>query len=180
MDRDAVKKEIQLSSELSLILRLAEASDIQAISVLLKLCADWLEGEGYTHWKVYQDGPDCEDDVANGRVYCAFDTKQELVSTFTLAEESPAYAEGAFEEHWKEPGATASFFKKLAVNPKHHGNGIGKELLKQAESISREHGAKYLRLDINPSIRWLVDYYLKLGFELRAEIPAGIILEKDL
>jgi ribosomal protein S18 acetylase RimI-like enzyme len=171
---------IKVSAGLSLNLRLARESDIPEIANVMKSCADWLEHCGYSHWKVYQSGPDCDKDVSNGKVYCAFDEEKNLVATFTITHESPLYANGTFDKHWKDPSANAKFFKKLAVLPSYHGNGIGKALLTEAEKISRKQGATFLRLDINPNIVWLGDYYMKLGFEHRADLPAGIIYEKSI
>ncbi|MCB0351918.1 MAG: GNAT family N-acetyltransferase [Bdellovibrionales bacterium] len=180
MDISANEQIVNISADMQLSVRLARDSDIPAIAHVMKSCADWLEGEGYTHWKVYQSGPKCEEDVANGKVYCAFGADRTLIATFTIAHESPPYAKGIFEDHWEVPDATARFFKKLAVLPNFHGNGIGKGLLQEAERISRKQGATYMRLDINPGIPWLGDYYRELGFEQRAELAAGVIFEKAL
>lgn len=174
------EKIVQPSPDLALTLRLARLSDVPELDRVMKACAHWLEQEGYTHWDVYKDGSHSEEDVSAGKVYCAFDKSRSLIATFTIAHDSPPYAEGSFDAHWEDSKSQARFFKKPAVDPGYHSHGIGKALLNEAEDISRKAGAHYLRLDINPGIPWLGDYYQKLGFVYRARLPAGIIYEKSL
>ena len=180
MDLTSLETSVQVSPEVDLTLRLARESDLPELDRLMKVCADWLEAEGYSHWKVYQSGSQSEQDVEAHKVYCAFDGDSSIVATFTLSHDSPPYAQGSFDPYWEDPQATARFFKKMAVHPDFHGQGIGKALLTEAESISRSQGAKYLRLDINPGIPWLGDYYQRLGFAHRGDLLAGIIFEKML
>jgi GNAT superfamily N-acetyltransferase len=56
-----------------------------------------------------------------------------------------------------------AWIDELFVAPSHHGKGIGTQLLDLAETISREHHAKVLHLEVNHG-NPAIDLYRRRGF----------------
>ena len=57
-----------------------------------------------------------------------------------------------------------AFLRGLMVHPSARRKGIGTELMKEAERISRENGIKEMELDADLKAGWLVGWYERLGF----------------
>ncbi|MFZ4506349.1 MAG: GNAT family N-acetyltransferase [Fimbriimonas sp.] len=73
------------------------------------------------------------------------------------------------------PGEGELWVNLLSVAPEERGQGLGEQLLSEAEAFAREHGASYLTLEA-VHVGKLITYYLGIGFtELeRNLIPAGV------
>jgi ribosomal protein S18 acetylase RimI-like enzyme len=64
-------------------------------------------------------------------------------------------------------------FGMLAADPGHRGRGIGRELVRFAEELSRERGLETMRLELlvpktwtHPSKRFLHEWYTRLGYRV--------------
>lgn len=58
------------------------------------------------------------------------------------------------------------YFHGLSVTPDKRRQGIGTELVDDAEKLGKELGRKRFRLNIDkPYKDWLYDYYINLGYE---------------
>jgi GNAT superfamily N-acetyltransferase len=72
----------------------------------------------------------------------------------------------------RAPEAKAGYFGLLAVDPAEQGRGIGRDLIRFAEDVSRERGADWMELRLlvpgagtNPGKTLLYDWYSRLGYE---------------
>ena len=65
---------------------------------------------------------------------------------------------------WGEKPPDAGYAHKLAIKPVYAGQGIGREMLKWAETKARATGRKYLRLNCIVADRKIREYYENAGF----------------
>jgi GNAT superfamily N-acetyltransferase len=59
--------------------------------------------------------------------------------------------------------------ENLAVSPKHHGQGLGRRMLVQAEHIGRVLGYTEIKLATNQAFTGNVDFYRRMGFAIERE-----------
>lgn len=103
--------------------------------------------------------------VQNNEVFVAA-VRNELVGCFSV--------HWRYEEMWGEQfHEDAGYVHRLCVSRKRKGEGIGRELIRYAESYVQAKGKSWLRLDCmadNPSLN---SYYSRLGFVLQGRFDAG-------
>jgi GNAT superfamily N-acetyltransferase len=74
---------------------------------------------------------------------------------------------------WREPDAPALCVYGLAVLPERYRTGAGTQLMRFCESLARNVGLRYVRLDAfeaNPASN---GFYLSLGYEHRGSLVVG-------
>jgi|GEM_PF-210166 len=64
----------------------------------------------------------------------------------------------------------------LAVAPKHHRRGIGRQLLAKVESTLRERGCPKVNLQVRASNREVVEFYRRCGYEVEERMSLGKLL----
>lgn len=69
------------------------------------------------------------------------------------------------------PRADHLWIENLAVSPEHHGQGLGRAMLRQAEAVARELGHTVIKLGTNQAFASNVDFYLRTGFAIEREEP---------
>ena len=60
-----------------------------------------------------------------------------------------------------------AFIKGLTVHPSVRQQGIGTELLKEAERVARKNNVSFMELDADIKNQWLQCWYKKNGFEIK-------------
>jgi drug/metabolite transporter (DMT)-like permease/ribosomal protein S18 acetylase RimI-like enzyme len=65
----------------------------------------------------------------------------------------------------------SGYFGLLAVSPTDQGRGLGRSLVKAAESLCRSKGCRSMTLDVVDSRRELFSFYARLGYEVAGERP---------
>lgn len=63
-------------------------------------------------------------------------------------------------------GTSLARLYSLAISPNHQGQGIGRQLLSEAERLSEAHRCVYLRLEVDPRNHAAIALYESQGFEL--------------
>ncbi|MGX7705303.1 GNAT family N-acetyltransferase [Methylobacterium sp. Gmos1] len=69
------------------------------------------------------------------------------------------------------PRADHLWVENLAVAPEHHGQGLGRTMLRRAEEIARELGHTTIKLGTNQAFAGNVDFYRRAGFAVEHEEP---------
>jgi ribosomal protein S18 acetylase RimI-like enzyme len=57
-----------------------------------------------------------------------------------------------------------AYFGMFAVRPGLQGGGVGSQLLKEAETLAAEHGARYVEMTVISTRSELIDFYLRRGY----------------
>ena len=70
-----------------------------------------------------------------------------------------------------------AWIDELFVEPSHRGKGIGTQLLDLAETVSREHHAKFLHLEVNHGNR-AIELYRRRGFTEHERFLMSKVLDK--
>jgi transcriptional regulator GlxA family with amidase domain/predicted GNAT superfamily acetyltransferase len=144
----------------ALAIRRATAEDVDCIRSLLIDAAQWIHSaHGFWQWRVEN-------------------FEREIVEAFVRDHEVFVAAfgnepVGCFSVHWghekiwgEQFHEDAGYVHRLCVSRKRKGEGIGRELIRYAESYIGDKGKSWLRLDCmadNPSLN---AFYLSLGFVL--------------
>ncbi|MDQ3862993.1 MAG: GNAT family N-acetyltransferase [Actinomycetota bacterium] len=96
--------------------------------------------------------------IEAGEMYLA-EIAGQAVGTFAL--------QWSDEETWSRVPDDAGYVHGLAIRRDYSGVGVGRELLRRAESLAAKSGKRYLRLDCVAENRGLNDYYQRAGFGYR-------------
>lgn len=82
------------------------------------------------------------------------------------------------------PRADHLWIENLAVSPAHHGQGLGRRMLRHAEDVARTLGHPTVRLATNQAFAGNVAFYRRAGFVVEREEPfrggVGVYLAKTL
>jgi len=144
--------------------RLATASDLEALVALLDACVREMQGRGLDQWDaIYPSRATLEADVAAGTLYRAARAGGggELVGSLTLNQhQDPEYA----EVPWQVTAQPVAVVHRLMVNPGAQRQGLGRFLMRHAEQRARELGFRTLRLDTYLANDRALALYRGLGY----------------
>jgi ribosomal protein S18 acetylase RimI-like enzyme len=152
----------------ALAIRRATDEDVDGIRNLLIDAAQWIHSaHGFWQWRVESfEREIVEAFVRDHEVFVAT-LRNEPVGCFSV--------HWSTEEIWGEQfHEDAGYVHRLCVSRKRKGEGIGRDLIRYAESYIRARGKSWLRLDCmadNPSLN---AYYVGLGFVLKGRFDASI------
>ncbi|MCT1403715.1 GNAT family N-acetyltransferase [Paenibacillus sp. p3-SID867] len=153
-------------SESLAILR-ATYEDVDGIRSLFIDAAQWIHSvHGFWQWRVESFEREIVDAfVRDNEVFVAV-LRNELVGCLSV--------HWVYEEIWGEQfHEDAGYVHRLCVSHKRKGEGIGRELIRYAESYVRANGKSRLRLDCMADNPRLNSYYVNLGFVLQGRFDAG-------
>jgi putative intracellular protease/amidase/N-acetylglutamate synthase-like GNAT family acetyltransferase len=151
----------------ALVIRRGTDEDVDGIRSLLIDAAQWIHSAyGFWQWRVESfEREIVEGFVRDNEVFVAA-LRNKLVGCFSV--------HWGYEEIWGEQfHEDAGYVHRLCVSRERKGEGIGRELIRYAESYLRAKGKSWLRLDCmadNPSLN---AYYVSLGFVLQGRFDAG-------
>ncbi len=157
----------------------ARPSDLDTVIDILEEVASWLASRGIDQWRPGTFlGPRYEsiaDQVNRGEVYLAtLDGKP--VGTLTLQWEDKKF--------WGDVPDDAAYVHRIAIRRAYAGKGLGRRLLRWAESAAAAAGKNFLRLDCMAENSALCEYYERASFECRGEIQGkgwrGRLYEKRI
>lgn len=103
--------------------------------------------------------------VSPGRHY--FDCEGTILACFDPQSDGDAYD--------ARPNPEPLYLSDLVVDSCDHGSGVGRRLLREAESHTRQAGAKYIRLSVEAGDTAALNPYAKEGFS-----ESDLYLEKTL
>lgn len=147
-------------------IRLATSADIPALLTLLKHVVPLMQAAGNFQWDdTYPNAAVFGDDIAKQQLWVA-DINGQLagVSAITTDQE-PEYAQVGWNIN--EPAIVTH---RLAVDPSFRGQGVGKALLQQAETVAHEQGIPRLRIDTNTQNQVTQKLFPAAGYVFAGEI----------
>ncbi|MFS0722407.1 GNAT family N-acetyltransferase [Paenibacillus sp. 1P07SE] len=150
----------------SLAIRRATVDDVEGILFLLTDAARWIHtAHGFWQWRVESfTFENVHTFVQDHEVFVALQG-HELVGCFSV--------QWGYEIIWGEQyHEHAGYVHRLCVSRHRKGKGIGRELLRYAESYIHAQGKRWIRLDCmadNPSLN---AYYTSLGFVRQGRFDA--------
>lgn len=143
----------------------AEKADLDPVLSILDEAARWLASRGIEQWK---PGTFRRQRIAgrieSGEMYLA-ELDGRYVGTLAL--------QWADEETWGEIAPDAAYIHGLAIRREFAGRGLGRELLRWAESRAALADKAYLRLDCGAQNPALNEYYEQAGFGFRGRTWVG-------
>ncbi|WP_329618802.1 MULTISPECIES: GNAT family N-acetyltransferase [Methylobacterium] len=71
----------------------------------------------------------------------------------------------------RSSGPDHLWVQNLAVSPAHHGQGLGRAMLRRAEDVARSLGHGAIKLVTNPAFAGNVEFYRRAGFVVEREEP---------
>ena len=126
------------------MIREATNKDIDAILEVTKSCARYMIEHHIFQWNEYYPNRKAfENDIKRNELY-VLELNNELVgcvvvSTFMDPEYIPI--------QWLTPNKNNSYIHRLAIHPKHQGNGYAQQLMDFAEKWAKENNSISVRLD---------------------------------
>jgi 8-oxo-dGTP diphosphatase len=156
-------------------LRPATADEIDPFIALLEDAAQWMCARGIDQWRPGSM-------IAQRRAFERAQNAGELL----VAEESGRIVGGALlralpDPIWADqPEPAALYLGKLVVARDHVGDGLGERILRAAEDVARERGARWLRLDCVASNESLAHYYQRRGYYPRGTVDGLLRHDKRL
>ncbi len=139
--------------------RKCQAGDFEAIYVLLHQLWPGREFHRETLLKIFSQGlkSDLED------YYCAEENGR-VIGYCSVRFRASFWVEGCL-----------GYIGELIVDQAHRKAGIGKDLLKAVIARARERGCKRVELDSAFSRLEAAEFYLKMGFEKRANLFSRVV-----
>ena len=159
---------------MSIVVRIATESDIDAIEHLYNDLNDYLEThENYPRWKkgVYPIREDAEEALAKGDLYLAIIDGNVAGTVVYSDEQEDAYCEVEWQIEFDVP---VIIICKLAVHPKYFGCGVGKALLDYAVCVGEQRNSKAIRLDVYEENLPAIRLYEKCGFKDMGLVDLGL------
>ena len=140
-------------------LRLANKKDLPYLKIMFKKIIDNMTKNNIKIWNKYYPFEEFKDEIEQERLYLLVQ-EGDIVSAFVLFEN----IEGQENFNWKE-AKPAVYMGSLGVNVEFLKKGIGTLSLEKAKELSKQRGAKYLRLTAAESNGIAINFYLKNGFK---------------
>lgn len=150
-------------------IRLATPADIPALLSLLRHVVPQMQASGNFQWDdTYPNATVFSNDIAKEQLWVAdIDGQLAGVSAIT-SDQEPEYAQVGWDVN--EPAIVTH---RLAVDPEFRGQGVGKALLQQAETVARERGISRLRIDTNTHNLVTQKLFPTAGYVFAGEIGLG-------
>ncbi|PIR43404.1 hypothetical protein COV24_03085 [candidate division WWE3 bacterium CG10_big_fil_rev_8_21_14_0_10_32_10] len=169
----------------------ATEKNLDEVWLIISECAYWLQSKGMNHWtecytrEVFLEKLRSE----NFEVYL-LSKKDPVVATITIGKKCPQYyienEEGVnYIPNFKDPESQeVLYITALGVRPKYQGRGYAKSLMTFAEQQARTTGVKYIRFDARGDYTKLVEFYTKLGYRIKGDMPDPdspyLLFEKEI
>lgn len=149
------------------IFRSAELSDVDAVFQLYKKRICWMNEKGIRQWNVteYLDAYPADYYVK----------QQSLGNLYVLAENNTIIGAVVLlqeDDRWMEKADQPAFYVHNLVTDTGV-SGAGKEILSEAETIARQQGKRFVRLDCAADNTFLNYYYGSLGYEVAGTCQEG-------
>lgn len=139
----------------------ASVADIDTVATMHAEITQWLAAKGTDQWQRTREHvrQSITRDVMAGTCWLAYSGKT-IAGTVTI----DTYADPEFWTEEDQP-TDAVYVHRMIVRREFAGRGIGKVLIRVAESLARAAGRRWIRLDAWSTNKQLHRYYAQLGFE---------------
>ncbi|MBA6151822.1 GNAT family N-acetyltransferase [Gelidibacter maritimus] len=126
------------------MIRKATSSDIEAILLLTKACAQFMISKGIYQWNEhYPNASAFQKDIARDELFVMIDGNV-IIGTIVI---SSFMDEEYHAVKWLTPNNNNLYIHRLAIHPDHQGRGFAQKLMQFAESYGRTEGYDSIRLD---------------------------------
>ncbi|WP_429375524.1 GNAT family N-acetyltransferase [Paenibacillus sp. DS2015] len=144
-----------------------EKTDIHTIFEIFQECRFDLDAQGIKQWDdIYPNKEVIEEDIQNQSIFI-LKHDEEIAGVVS-------YDEMEIEEYksvdWKHKDGRNIVIHRLSIRPKYQGQGIAKKLIQFVHGKSRQELYTSVRLDVYSDNQRAIDFYKKLGYELRGEV----------
>ena len=149
------------------MLRQATISDFEALCGLYQQVCNSLEANGLRQWQwgTYPYPELIRSDIEAGRLYCVYGRDGMAVAVTVSTEQEAAYGQA----NWLF-GLRPGFFHRLAVQPQHRGEGLGRAAVEDVQRILLSLGCDSIRCDTGTDNGHAADFYRALGMRSAGEI----------
>lgn len=149
------------------MIRKAIPQDIEAILKITKACAATMIANDIYQWNEYYPNRSAfENDVKRDELYVIETTNTIIgcvvISTFMDEEYIPI--------KWLTPNENNIYIHRLAVHPKHQGQGVAQQLMQFAETYSMTNAYNSVRLDTFSQNQRNQNFYECRGYKKLGEI----------
>jgi GNAT superfamily N-acetyltransferase len=149
-----------------LIVRQAQAQDIEAVSSILIEAASWLEERGTPLWCANELAPEQIQPLVKEGLFFLAESDGEAVGTLRYQLEDPLF--------WPDvPSGESAYVHRLAVRRRAAGGAVSSVLLSWAVNHTGSIGRKYLRLDCDATRPKLRAVYERFGFRHHSNRQVG-------
>lgn len=155
----------------------AQEKDVSIIVDIIKQCSDLMIKQGMDYWSNAWKFERIKAMVSDSSVFLIY-LNGKIIGTITYSNKHHSYYDGSEKKFWNENTNNVVYISRFAVLPEYQNNGVGSEIIKIIEDQLTDY--KYVRLDIHPSNKRLVNFYVKNGYSLVGENSVGIYFEKKL
>lgn len=149
------------------MIRKAIPKDIDAIIKITKACAATMIANGIYQWNDhYPNRSAFENDIKRKELYVIEAAKTIIgcvvISNFMDKEYIPI--------EWLTPNDNNIYIHRLAVHPKHQGQGVAQQLMQYAETYAKTNSHNSVRLDTFSQNQRNQKFYERRGYEKLGEI----------
>jgi GNAT superfamily N-acetyltransferase len=151
---------------MDIVIRNAEARDIEVVSSILIEVARWLEDRGTPLWRAKELAPEHIKGEVLGGLFVLAELGGEAVGTMRYQLEDPLF--------WPDvPPGESAYIHRLAVRRRAAGGLASRPLLEWAVKHTKSIGRRYLRLDTDASRPKLRAVYEQFGFRHHSDRTVG-------
>lgn len=140
--------------------RLANSNDLPKLKAMYGNIIDDMNRNNISIWDEIYPCEFFSEDVEDNRLYVLIEANDDIVAAFALCESHTG--EGYVK--WENTHQKALYLDRFGVNIDYSGRGVGSIMLKHAIELSKQKGAKYLRLFVVDINKPAIGLYLKNGF----------------
>jgi len=151
---------------MSIVVRQANAHDVEAVSSILVEAASWLEQQGIPLWRADELAPQhIQQEVWEG-LFVLAESGGEAAGTLRYQLRDPLF--------WPDiPDDDSAFLHRVAVRRRYAGGLVSTALVEWAVNRTRAIGRKYVRLDTDASRPKLRAVYERFGFRHHSDRQVG-------
>lgn len=146
--------------------RKATPEELEAVLLLLKEAALWLQKKGIDYWQDWiSPPPNFIDWIKQGfdqNEFYMVENDRGVIGCFRLQWQDPMF--------WGDREDTAGYIHSFTISRDLAGQSIGKCVLDLIESYCRQNEKEFLRIDCGINIKGLRKYYEQYGFKPVGEV----------
>ncbi len=140
--------------------RLAVVEDLPKLKTMFDKIVRVMEANNVFIWNEYYPYEEFENDIQNKNLYVVTQDGK-IISAFGLFDNIG----GSDYFDWSDKGSKALYLGRFGVNPDFQNQGYGTKAINEAIKISKNMGAKYLRLQVVDTNISAINFYKKVGFD---------------